>query len=105
MLLSYKWMDGIGLGSLCGAIIRASLRDANNDLQSVKGTLAGGNDAYKGVPAQEQMNIFYPPQVIVFTPGDNFFFLKAVTLKYFAASEHNLRFRRRGRAGRGNIAD
>ena len=30
MLLSYKWMDGIGLGSLCGAIIRASLRDANN---------------------------------------------------------------------------
>ena len=30
MLLSYKWMDGIGLGSLCGAIIRASLCDANN---------------------------------------------------------------------------
>ena len=29
MLLSYKW-DGYGLGSLCGAIVRASLRDANN---------------------------------------------------------------------------
>ena len=30
MLLSYKWMDGwVGLGSLCGAIVRASLRDAN----------------------------------------------------------------------------
>ena len=28
MLLSYKW-DGYGLGSLCGAIVRASLRDAN----------------------------------------------------------------------------
>ena len=31
MLLSYKWMDGMGLGwkSLCGATIRASLCDAN----------------------------------------------------------------------------
>ncbi len=30
MLLSYKW-DGYGLGSLCGAIVRASLRDANKN--------------------------------------------------------------------------
>ena len=39
MLLSYKWMGwvGMGLGSLCGAIIRASLRDANNyDKESSK---------------------------------------------------------------------
>ena len=36
MLLSYKWMDGIGLGSLCGAIIRASLRDANKCIKCHK---------------------------------------------------------------------
>jgi len=31
-------------------------------VQRVSGTLAGGDDAVKGDPAQEQMNIFYPPQ-------------------------------------------
>ena len=36
MLLSYKWMDGIGLGSLCGVTIRASLRDANNFFRSLE---------------------------------------------------------------------
>ena len=30
MLLSYKWMGLDWVGSLCGAIIRASLRDANH---------------------------------------------------------------------------
>jgi len=30
--------------------------------QEVDGTLAGGDNAHQGVPAQEQMNIFYPPQ-------------------------------------------
>ena len=30
MLLSYKWIGYGWMGSLCGAIIRASLRDANN---------------------------------------------------------------------------
>ena len=44
--------------------------DNPDDLQEVKGTLAGDDDAYKGVPAREQMNIFYPPQVMIFTPGD-----------------------------------
>ena len=37
MLLSYKWMDGwVGLGSLCGATIRASLRDANNTILHIE---------------------------------------------------------------------
>ena len=44
--------------------------DYHNVLQEVKGTLAGGDDAYKGAPAQEQMNIFYPPQVRIFTSTD-----------------------------------
>ena len=43
MLLSYNWMDGwVGLGSLCGAIVRASLRDANNG-KGVLPLLNGGN--------------------------------------------------------------
>ena len=44
--------------------------DILDDLQEVEGTLAGGDDALNGVPAQEQMNIFYPPQVMIFRPGD-----------------------------------
>ena len=36
MLLSYKW-DWMGwVGSLCGATIRASLRDANNPPQNLE---------------------------------------------------------------------
>jgi len=31
-------------------------------IQKVKGTLEGGDDVYEGVPAKEQLNIFYPPQ-------------------------------------------
>merc|ERR1712130_975695 len=31
-------------------------------VQKVDGTLAGGTDVYEGLPAREQMNIFYPPQ-------------------------------------------
>ena len=34
-----------------------------DDVQKVKGTLEGGDDVYEGVPAKEQLNIFYPPQV------------------------------------------
>jgi len=38
MLLSYKW-DGYGLGSLCGAIVRASLRDAKNNIRMKGGKI------------------------------------------------------------------
>ena len=44
--------------------------DNPDNLQEVDGTLAGGDNAHQGVPAQEQMNIFYPPQVKIFTPGE-----------------------------------
>ena len=47
------------------------LIDYPDDVQKVKGTLEGGDDVYEGVPAKEQLNIFYPPQVKTFSLGEN----------------------------------
>ena len=54
-----------------------------DDLQKVKGTLAGGGDVYEGVPAKEQMNIFYPPQVKIFSQGEHLAVFCSFNLEVF----------------------
>ena len=59
---------------------------------------------YEGVIAQEQLNIFYPPQVHVPTPVDFwkreiFSFATSKLLKFsFAATRHRVCWGQRGRA-------
>ena len=62
MLLSYKWMDGIGLGSLCGAIIRASLRDANKILIMFRQVWTIVLLILHGTAMQKKMLTLLPPR-------------------------------------------